>query len=126
MTEPLADRLLETLGDPVAREVVRSLLLRECSQNELVGELGVAQATASRAIRVLRAVGLVSTTTGRRNEKLRIEADDAVIASLLAIDRLAEKLLEAQTTAQLKRSAATRRLAIRPAEDSPKADTEPV
>jgi DNA-binding transcriptional ArsR family regulator len=116
MTEPLSDRLLETLGDSAARQVLRQLLVGARTQNELIAELGIAQATASRALRILRGIGLVASNTGRRGEKLHVEAKDAVATLLLAADRLAEQVLHAQLQAQRDRSASTRRAAIKPAE----------
>jgi DNA-binding transcriptional ArsR family regulator len=116
MTEALSDRLFETLGDPAAREVLRCLLEGDRSQTEIIAELGLAQPTASRAIRVLRAAGLVTASSGRRRERLRLEAPANVAAVLLATDRLAEEILHAQVSAQHDRSAATRRSAIKPAE----------
>jgi DNA-binding transcriptional ArsR family regulator len=116
MMEPLADRLLDALGDPVARHAIRVLLNREMSQSELVGELGVAQPTLSRAVKLLRNVGLVAAIGGGRAPQLTVTARDAALALLLASDRLAENVLELESRAQREQSDATRRSAVRPAQ----------
>jgi DNA-binding transcriptional ArsR family regulator len=115
MTEPLSDRLLDALGDPAARAVLRLLLETERSQAELIDDLGVAQATVSRVVKVLRAVGLVAPASGGRRQLLAVTAAHEALAVLLAADRLAERLIEREQRAQRERSHATRRTAIQPA-----------
>jgi len=114
MTEPLSDRLLDALGDPVARRVVRRLLEGARGQSDLIAELGVGQATVSRAVKLLRAVGLVAPTGGGRSPRLRITGHRRAVAVLLAVDRLADELLEEEGRAQGERSDATRRAAVHP------------
>jgi DNA-binding transcriptional ArsR family regulator len=115
MTEPLSDRLLDTLGDPIARAVVRALLERERSQTDLTEDLGLAQSTVSRIVKVLRAVGLVAPTSGARGQSLAVTAHGETVGILLAADRLAEQLIDREQTVQAERSSATRRAAIQPA-----------
>jgi DNA-binding transcriptional ArsR family regulator len=115
MTEPLSDRLLDMLGDPIAREVLRALLERERSQTDLIEDLGLAQATVSRVVKVLRAAGLVAPTSRARRQLLAVTAHAETVGILLAADRLAEQLIEREQTVQAERSSATRRAAIQPA-----------
>jgi DNA-binding transcriptional ArsR family regulator len=120
MTEPLSDRLLDALGDPVARPVVRLLVEEELPQSDLIEKLGVAQATVSRAVKVLRAVGLVAPVDRGRGPRLAVTAPAEVVTLFLATDRLAEQVLEREEQAQKRRSKETRRLALRPAESQSK------
>ncbi len=121
MTEPLSDRLFLALGDTAALAVTRCLLGQSRSQAELASELGLAQSTISRAVRVLRDVGIVSAVDRGRAATLGVDAKDEAIALLLASDRLAERIHDLQATAQQDRSRTTRQLAIRP---TPTADIE--
>lgn len=118
MTEPLSDRLLEALGDPIARGIVRLLAERELSQAELIKELGVGQSTASRAVKVLRASGLVAPAEFGRGVDLAITAGPEALNLLLAADRLAERVLEQEDLAQKDQSLKTRKLAIKPAAEA--------
>jgi DNA-binding transcriptional ArsR family regulator len=118
MTEPLADRLLAVLGDSAARAVVRGLLHRAQSQTDLVTVLGLAQATVSRAVKILRAVGLIRPQEGGRSPRLTVTAPEETAGVLLAADRLAEELLDREHHAQRERSTATRRAVVKPAEQN--------
>ena len=114
MTEPLSDRLLDVLGDATARRVVQELVNRELSQADLVEAVGFSQPAVSRAVRLLRALGLVSGSTGSRGEHLRLVGRDELSTVLLATDRLAEALVKVQAAAQAERSRRTRRAVIKP------------
>jgi DNA-binding transcriptional ArsR family regulator len=117
MPEPLSDRLFDALGDPVARGVVRLILEEERCQAALLKELDVAQATVSRAVKQLRAVGLIASVTQGRAPALGVPARREASALLMAADRLAEELLALDRKAQAELSQATRRGAIRPMQD---------
>jgi DNA-binding transcriptional ArsR family regulator len=118
MTEPLADRLLDVLGDPIARRVVRLLLSEQLSQADLVSRLEVAQSSVSRAVKLLHATGLVGPIEGGRGPRLAVLAPAQMISFLLASDRLAEHLLDLDAELQASRSRETRRLAVKPADES--------
>lgn len=115
MTEPLSDRLLTAVGDQAALSIMRCLLERSRSQAELAGQLGLAQSTVSRAVRVLRDVGAVSEIDKGRAPQLGIDAPDEAKALLLATDRLAERIQALQGEAQEARSRETRQLVIKSA-----------
>jgi anti-sigma factor RsiW len=117
MTDPLADRLLDALGDSTTRAVLRSLLHEPVTQAELPAVTRCNQSTASRTAALLRALGLVGDEdTGGRSPTLRVEAREELVAVLLAADRLAESILERQAAAQRTRSRQTRRLNVRSAD----------
>ena len=122
MTEPLADRLLDTLGDPVARNAMRLLLDRNLTQAELLDELGVAQATVSRVVKLLRAVGLVEPVAGGRGQRFTVPVHAEAVGMFLASDRLAERLLDEESRAQRERSHATRRTTVKAANEGPDAE----
>jgi DNA-binding transcriptional ArsR family regulator len=125
MTEPLADRILDVLGDPIARGVARLLLSQELSQTDLVARLEVAQASVSRAVKLLRAAGLVAPVEGGRGPRLAVVAPTETISVFLAVDRLAEQLLKHEADAQGHRSRETRRLAVKPADEPNGAEGRP-
>jgi DNA-binding transcriptional ArsR family regulator len=115
MTIPHAERVLETLGDPTTRAVLRRLLVDDATQDQVKEVVGCDQSTASRALRVLREVGLVEERRKGRTRLSYVAAREELLALLLAADRLAERLLERASEAQTEQSAETRRLAVRPA-----------
>lgn len=118
MMVPLADRLLEALGDPTTRGVLRCLLDQSLTQAELPKTTNCNQSTASRTTGVLRALGLVcDENMGGRSPTLQVESREELIAVLLAADRLAEAILERQAVAQRAASKTTRRLNMRPADN---------
>lgn len=118
MTDPLADRLLDVLGDATARGVLRCILEKPVTQAELPDVAGCNQSTASRTAGVLRALGLVSDEGGGRSPTLTVDAREELVAVLLAADRLAEAILERQIAAQKAASKRTRRLNMRPADEN--------
>jgi DNA-binding MarR family transcriptional regulator len=115
--EPLADRLLDALGDPIARRTVRLLLNHDLTQAELIGTLGVAQPTVSRVVKLLRAIGLVEPEAGGRGQRFVVASKTEAIALFLATDRLAERLLDEEGRAQRERSRETRLTTIKPASE---------
>ncbi len=73
-SEPL-DRTFHALGSSKRRGMLALLAERgECTAGELGQPLNVAQATASKHIRVLEAAGLVSRTVYGRSHRFRLEA----------------------------------------------------
>lgn len=113
MSASRSEQILEVLGDPLARDVLRCLLSESATQGELVSRLGCAQAGLSRAVKVLRLTGLV-TVNGRRNASLELKNRPQLVALLLAADRLAEVSLADDLSAQEAASRDTRGAAIRP------------
>jgi DNA-binding MarR family transcriptional regulator len=122
MTAPLADRVLQVLGDGTTRGVLRRLMTAPADQGELASKLSCNQSTASRAIATLRGLGLIEELGRGRSTTLQIVARAELIAVLLAADRLAEVLIEREAEMQADLSAETRRLAVRPADDPPAAE----
>lgn len=53
-------RSLEVLAEPTRRRILDLLCTRDRSVNEIVGELGIGQPSASKHLKVLREAGLVS------------------------------------------------------------------
>ena len=51
--------VFEVLADPVRRQIVESLRVGERSVGDLVDELGIAQPSVSKHLKVLRGAGLV-------------------------------------------------------------------
>jgi DNA-binding transcriptional ArsR family regulator len=114
MTAPLSDRLLEILGDATHRAILRALADGPQTQAGLLAATGCTQSSVSRATALLRGVGLLSEEPGSgRSPLLRLGQHDTVVSVLLAADRLAEALLEADSDRQAERSDRTRRQAIR-------------
>lgn len=118
MTQPLADRLLELLADPLSRDVLRALLDEPETQGGLVDRIGASQSALSRAIKGLRAVGLVEAD-GLREALLTPAARDQTLGVLIAADRLAETLLDSEREAQRSASKRTRRAVVRPVTAEP-------
>jgi len=116
MTEPLSDRLLDALGDPVARSILKTLERADLSQLELIERLELPQATVSRTLKLLRALGLVTQSRPGRGVALSLTVADGTSALFLAADRLAEEVLKGELQAQREESADTRRRIIRPVE----------
>jgi DNA-binding IclR family transcriptional regulator len=123
MEAPLADRILEVIGDESALAILRGLDREERTQAALVIELKLPQSVASRTIKTLRHVGLVVADSPRG--VLRIRAPVATRQLLLAGNNLASALLAIETAEQANLSDETRRSAIKaadaPAGDLPKA-----
>lgn len=114
MTTPPSDRLLELLGDPVARAIVRQLAMSDATQRDLVEATGVTQSVASRALGLMRFAGLIESE-GLRSATLRLRAPDETIAALLAFDHLAARIGEFDAAAQAATTSGDRRLAMGPA-----------
>lgn len=116
MTDPLADRILEALGDARTQAIVRRLLEGPATQAELQASVGCDQGTVSRATAALRMLGLVAATGGKRSLTWAPVHRDELVAMILAADRLAEAVLRETAEQQSMRSSHSRRLAVRPAE----------
>jgi DNA-binding transcriptional ArsR family regulator len=121
MTTPLADRLLEALGDPTARATLRHLLTRPAKQAQIVTQLQqddpmLRQSTVSRTLALLRALGAVDVAGGGGSREWSVRRRDELLAVLLAADRLADGLLEDERERQAERSGETHRLRVRPAQ----------
>src|SRR4051812_12599248 len=114
MTAPLADQLLDALGEPTIRAVVRRLLSEPATQAQLIDEIGCNQSTVSRTTMLLRALGLIESSGAGRSATHQARNRDELVAVLLAADRLAETLIEQAGDQQAERSTETRRLAMRP------------
>jgi DNA-binding transcriptional ArsR family regulator len=115
MTAPLSDRILDALGEPTARSILRRLLSSAATQAELVDDLGCDQSTVSRTSSLLRSLGLVEVSGSSRSAALVAAHRDELLGALLAADRLAESVIEDMINRQADRSTSTRRLAVRPA-----------
>jgi DNA-binding transcriptional ArsR family regulator len=110
MSSAPADRILEALAEPLSLEIVRALSVAEKTQSELVRALELRQSGASRAIKVLRSVGMVESDSPRG--PIRLRAEPEVKQILLAADRLAEAVISVDLAQQTKLSGETRRSAI--------------
>ena len=124
MTAPLADQLLDALGEPTIRGIARRLLSAPATQGELIDELGCNQSTVSRGTLLLRTLGVVSSSGAGKSATFTVTTRDELVAVLLAADRLAEALIRRASDQQGRRSTETRRLAVRPAGDEPHAEQE--
>ena len=111
MSAAPANRILEVLAEPVALRIVRALSAEELTQAQLVARLKLGQSVASRALRLLRVVGLVESDSPRAAIRLRAESEVKQI--LLAADRLAEAIHGLDGSAQEQLAAQTRRTVIR-------------
>jgi len=111
-----ADRLLEVLGDSVARKVLRALTLGDATQSELVRTVGQSQSTVSRALERLRLAGLLIEGSGR-GQLLEVRGRDEVIRVLAMADRLAEALIRLDAEEQEEQSNQTRKASITPVSD---------
>jgi transposase len=110
---PLADRLLDALGDSTTRDVLRTVLAGGASQREIASRIDRDQATVSRGLGRLRDLGLIAQRTPRA-QTIEVIAPDQIAAILRAADRLAEHLLEIETDAQAERSKSTTKAVVRP------------
>jgi DNA-binding transcriptional ArsR family regulator len=106
-----ANRILEVLAEPVALRIVRALSAEDHTQAQLVTRLHLGQSVASRALQLLRVVGLVESDAPRSVIRLRVESE--VKQLLLAADRLAEALLVVDQADQKTLTRETRRTVIR-------------
>ena len=111
MSAAPANRILEVLAEPVALRIVRALAAEDHTQAQLVTSLQLGQSVASRALKLLRVVGLVESDTPRSVIRLRVESE--VKQLLLAADRLAEALLVVDQADQKTLTRETRRTVIR-------------
>jgi DNA-binding transcriptional ArsR family regulator len=91
--------------------IVRALSAEDLTQAQLVTRLDLGQSVASRALRLLRAVGLAESDTPRAAIRLRAESEVKQI--LLAADRLAEAILTVDHAEQETLTSETRRAVIR-------------
>ena len=70
---------LEALGDPVRRRIVELLAAGECTAGSLsdavTEQFGITQPGASRHLRVLREVGLVTSRTAGRQRVYALDPD---------------------------------------------------
>ncbi len=70
---------LEALGDPVRRRIVELLAAGECTAGRLsaavTAQFGITQPGASRHLRVLREVGLVTSRIAGRQRVYALESD---------------------------------------------------
>jgi len=106
-----ANRILEVLAEPVALRIVRALAAEDHTQAQLVTRLQLGQSVASRALKLLRVVGLAESDTPRSVIRLRVESE--VKQLLLAADRLAEAILVVDQADQKTLTRETRRTVIR-------------
>lgn len=109
-----ADRLLETVAEPIASRIVRALAGGPQTQGELIERLNLGQSVVSRSTKTLRAAGLIESDTPRG--ALRLRAADELRSLLSAADRLAEAVLAEDMRRQKVASEQTRRSSIRPAD----------
>lgn len=116
MAAPLADRIIEVLGDAGALQILRELIREERTQAALVTDLVITQSVASRTLKTLRLVGLVAAESPRG--LLRVRAPDATQQLLLAGNNLAAALISIEAEEQETLADRTRRDAIGPADAS--------
>jgi DNA-binding transcriptional ArsR family regulator len=111
-----ANRILDVLAEPIALRIIRALTAEDQTQAQLVTRLHLGQSVASRALKLLRAVGLVESDTPR--SVIRLRAEPEVKQLLLAADRLAEALLVVDQVDQKTLTRETRRTVIRRSPDA--------
>jgi DNA-binding transcriptional ArsR family regulator len=92
MTDDELDEALRALAHPARRAIVRVAAMRPLPAGQVAGALGVAPATASQHLRLLRRTGLVDVTTdGARRLYLSVPARAREVAAAL-LDRLTPPL----------------------------------
>ena len=94
MTAPLADQLFDALGEPTIRAALRCLLVAPATQPDLISDLGCNQSTVSRAISLLRSLGVIEESGSRKSPIFRVVHRDRLVAVLLDGDRLAEAIIK--------------------------------
>jgi DNA-binding MarR family transcriptional regulator len=98
--------LLSLLGEETLWLIVRSLLRRTQSQEDLIGSTGLEQSQVSRALRRLRDAGLVQTGRGN-GTKHSIDLRNEVLSVIRTGDQLAEAINAERTEAQRRASRQT-------------------
>jgi DNA-binding transcriptional ArsR family regulator len=73
--DPRADAVLDALGDPTRRRLLRLLRDGERTVADLTGALPVTQSAVSQHLRVLREAGLVADRPDGRRRYYRVERD---------------------------------------------------
>lgn len=66
--------VFNAVAEPRRREVIGHLARRECTVNDLVRALGLAQPAVSKHLHVLRQVGVVTVRAAGRHHYYRLEA----------------------------------------------------
>lgn len=112
----LLARKFRALGDPSRLRILRRLKAEPCHVNALVEELGLAQATVSKHLSVLRDAGLI--VTERQGNRATCRVADPSLYSIC--EQLCEATVQ-QRTEELRRLGADRPRAVQAA-DAPHKD----